>query len=143
MNEAIREVLELKGCDVETIDPHASVLDAVEQMNQLHIGALLVTDGDRPIGIFTERDVLVRVVAKRLDPETTPVGEVMTRGLVTLTADTSVVEAMMIVTDKRCRHLPVFDGARLVGLVSIGDLTSWVVRDQQRTIADLYDYICR
>src|SRR5262245_62062449 len=143
MNEAIREVLELKGSDVETIESNATVLDAVERMNEAHIGALLVVDDDRVIGIFTERDVLQRVVAKRLAPETTIVRDVMTRGLVTLTADTSVVEAMMVVTDKRCRHIPVFDGARLVGLVSIGDLTSWVVRDQQRTIADLYDYICR
>ena len=143
MNEAIRQVLAHKGGDVETIDPHTSVFDAVEQMNKRRIGALLVCDGDRPIGIFTERDVLVRVVAKRLDPETTPVGEVMTRGLVTVGAETSVVEAMMVITAKRCRHLPVFDGAELCGLVSIGDLMSWIVRDQQLTITDLYDYICR
>jgi len=143
MNEAIRQILELKGGDVETIDPHASVFEAVQQMNDARIGALLVVDGDRPIGIFTERDVLVRVVAQRLDPEITPVGEVMTRGLVTLSADTSIVEAMMVITAKRCRHIPVFDGARLCGIVSIGDLTSWLVRDQERTIADLYDYISR
>lgn len=143
MNEAIRQVLAHKGGDVETIDPHASVFDAVERMNMRRIGALLVCDGDRPIGIFTERDVLVRVVAKRLDPETTPVGEVMTHGLVTVGVETSVVEAMMVITAKRCRHLPVFEGAMLCGLVSIGDLTSWIVRDQERTISDLYDYICR
>jgi CBS domain-containing protein len=141
MNEAIRNVLELKGNDVETVSPDVTVLAAVEQMNRAKIGALLVVDGQRLIGIFTERDVLTRVVAKRLDPELVPVGEVMTRSLVTIPATMTVAEALVVVTHRRCRHLPVFEGDELCGVVSIGDLTSWIVRDQQRTITDLYDYL--
>ena len=112
-------------------------------MNQAHVGALLVTDGERPIGILTERDVLVRVIAERRDPATTLVHEVMTRTLVTVTTETSVADAMVTVTDRRCRHLPVMDGDRVCGMISIGDLTSWLVRDQQRTIDDLHDYVTR
>jgi CBS domain-containing protein len=104
---------------------------------------LLVLERGRPVGIFTERDVLVRVVAAGLDPKVTPVGEVMTRSLVAVHSETTVGEAMRIITEKRCRHLPVVDDTRLRGLISIGDLTSWLVRDHERTIADLHDYIHR
>lgn len=143
MNESIRAVLEHKGHYIETVPHYTTVLDAVERMNEVRIGALVVVEGDRVVGIFTERDVLTRVIAGRLEPATTLVSDVMTRDLLTISADASVTEAMVQVTDKRCRHLPVFDGPRLVGLVSIGDLTSWVVRDQERTITDLNDYVRR
>jgi CBS domain-containing protein len=143
MNETLAKVLETKGSDVETVSPETTVLAAVHQMNRCKIGALLVTDRGRPIGIFTERDVLVRVVAAGLDPKTTPVNEVMTRGPVVVRPEVTVSEAMLVITQRRCRHLPVIDYGELRGLISIGDLTSWVVRDQQRTIEDLYDYMNR
>jgi CBS domain-containing protein len=143
MNEAVRHVLELKGSHVETVGPGETVLAAVEQMNERRIGALLVVDDDRPIGMFTERDVLTRVVAKRLDPERVLVRQVMSRPLITIPAHFTVTEAMVVVTDRRCRHLPVIDGNQICGLVSSGDLTSWLVRDQQRAIDDLYDYMRR
>jgi CBS domain-containing protein len=143
MNAPIASVLEHKGDDVVTVLPETSVLAAVRQMNDRRIGALLVVDRQRPVGIFTERDVLVRVIAAGLDPEATPVGEVMTRNPVVIRSDLTVAEAMMVITERRCRHLPVVDGTRLRGLISIGDLTSWVVRDQQRLIDDLHDYMTR
>ncbi len=143
MNDPIAKVLEGKGSSVETVSPQTMVLTAVQQMNARKIGALLVTERDRPIGIFTERDVLVRVVAAGLDPKTTPVSEVMTRNLIAVQPDVSVGEAMLVITRRRCRHLPVMDERGLRGLISIGDLTSWVVRDQQRTIEDLHDYMTR
>jgi CBS domain-containing protein len=143
MNAPIANVLELKGNDVVTVSPETAVLGAVQQMNDRRIGALLVVERGRPVGIFTERDVLVRVVAAGLDPRTTPVGEVMTRNPVVIRSDATVSQAMVVITEKRCRHLPVLDGGRLCGLISIGDLTSWVVRDQQRTIEDLHDYVTR
>jgi len=143
MHDVIAKVLELKGSSVETVTPETTVLAAVQQMNHRKIGALLVTDRGRPIGIFTERDVLVRVVAAGLDPKTTPVNEVMTRSPVVIRSDVTVSEAMFVITQKRCRHLPVIDDSGLRGLISIGDLTSWVVRDQQRTIEDLHDYMTR
>lgn len=143
MHDVIAKVLEHKGSSVETVTPQTTVLAAVQQMNQRKIGALLVTDRGRPVGIFTERDVLVRVVAAGLDPKTTPVNEVMTRSPVVVRSDVTVSEAMFVITQKRCRHLPVIDDTGLIGLISIGDLTSWVVRDQQRTIEDLHDYMTR
>jgi len=84
MNETIEKVLAHKGDIVEAVAPDTSVLRAVERMNECHIGSLVVCDGERPIGIFTERDVLVRVVARGLDPKRTPVGEVMTRDLIAM-----------------------------------------------------------
>ncbi len=143
MNDPIVRVLELKGSDVETVTPDTTVLVAVRRMNDRRIGALLVTDNGRPVGIFSERDVLVRVVAAGRDPNTTTVDEVMTRNLVAVRPGTTVNEAMMLITQRRCRHLPVIEDSVVRGLISIGDLTSWVVRHQQRTIEDLHDYMAR
>jgi len=143
MNETIDKVLEHKGDTVEAIAPETSVLRAVERMNECHIGSLVVCDGERPIGIFTERDVLVRVVARGLDPKRTPVGEVMTRDPIAIRPDVTVTEAMMVISQRRCRHLPVVDDRGLRGLISIGDLTRWIVRNQEQTIEDLYEYLRR
>ena len=122
------------------------------------LNALYIVHGDKPLLAmeavdairakarekgFTERDVLVRVVAAGLDPQGTPVGEVMTRSPVAVRSGQTVGDAMRIITERRCRHLPVIDDNRLHGLISIGDLTSWLVRDQERTIADLHDYMNR
>jgi CBS domain-containing protein len=147
MSDRISRVLKHKGAHVETVPPETTVLAAVERMNEQRIGALLIADRYRPgqpyrpIGIVTERDILVRVIACRLDPETTSVGEVMTSDPVTIHADATVAEAMTLITERRCRHLPVVDDSGLCGLISIGDLTSWVVRDQELTIHDLHGYI--
>lgn len=143
MNAPIWRLLEHKGRTVESIAPSAMVLAAVSRMNDRHIGALLVLDGKRPVGIFTERDILVRVIARGVDPTSTPISEVMTRHLITIRSDASVTDAMRVITHERCRHLPVVDDHELRGLVSIGDLTGWLVRDHQRTIEDLEDYIRR
>ena len=143
MNDPIARVLESKGGEVETVSPDTTVLVAVQRMNDRKIGALLVTESDQPVGIFTERDVLVRVVAAGLDPDTTTVAEVMTRDPVFVRSEVTVKEAMRLSTRRRCRHLPVIDDSGLRGLISIGDLTSWVVRYQQRTIDDLHDYMSR
>jgi CBS domain-containing protein len=144
MNQAVAKILEEKGGAIETVGPQAQVIEAVQKMNERRIGSLLVIEDGRPVGIFTERDVLTRVVARRLDPNKTPVIEVMTRQLVTISPTATVHEAMRVITDTRCRHLPVIapDGS-IAGMVSIGDLTRWVVRDQQQTIDDLNDYVRR
>jgi CBS domain-containing protein len=110
-------------------------------MNDNRIGGLLVLSGGAPVGIFTERDVLVRVVAEGRDPEGTLVGEVMSANLAVVGPDTTVEEAMAICTDKRCRHLPVMDGDELLGLISSGDLTLWVTKIQSAEIQDLVRYI--
>lgn len=142
MQDRIEAVLELKGHEVEFTGLETTVRAAVDHMNERRIGALVVMDADAIVGIFTERDVLMRVVARGLDPATTRIAEVMTRDPITVTLGATVSEALVTITERRCRHLPVLDGSgALCGLISIGDLTSWIVRDQQRTIEDLHAYI--
>jgi CBS domain-containing protein len=144
MNQPVEKLLEQKkGEPLEAVSPQTTILDAIERMNRRHIGSVLVMEGDHLAGIFTERDVLTRVALRNLDPARTPVAEVMTRQPVVIGPSTTVQEAMMVVTDTRKRHLPVVQSGRVLGLVSIGDLTRWLVRDQQRTIDDLYDYVRR
>ena len=142
MDDQIVRILDRKGRDVETVPDTATVCDAVERMNARKIGAVLVGDEHgRPSGIFTERDVLVRVIACGIDPKVTPVRDVMTRDLVTVAPDTTVGDALAIVTEHKCRHLPVVDGEGVCGLISSGDLVSWIVRNQQQVIDDLHEYI--
>ena len=143
MKASLRALLEHKGRDVETVDPDTSVFVAVQRMNVRHIGALVITDEQNLVGIMTERDVLTRVVATNRDPTGTRVWEVMTRDPVIIDADATVEEALGVVSSRRCRHLPVVHQNALYGLVSAGDLTAWIVRDQRRTIDDLYDYVTR
>ncbi|MBD3872540.1 MAG: CBS domain-containing protein [Acidobacteria bacterium] len=141
MKETIDAVLADKGAKVHCVVPGATVLAAVRKMNEEHIGALLVCDGSEVLGIFTERDILCRVIDSPRDPTTTAVAEVMTTDLVAVSPDTQVEEAMAVITENRCRHLPVIDGGNLVGLVSIGDLTHWVSRHQEVHIRDLVNFI--
>jgi CBS domain-containing protein len=141
MHDRIASVLGRKGRAVECTPVHTTVYDAVAHMNAERIGALVVTDGERIVGILTERDVLTRVVTRELDPHATAVGEVMTRDPITIPATATVADALRLVHEHRCRHLPVVDGTGLCGLVSSGDLTSWLVHDQRQTIEDLHNYI--
>jgi CBS domain-containing protein len=137
----VSSVLAEKGRNVYTIERSATVAEAVRQMNEKGIGALLVTDGERPIGIFTERDVLRRVVDAGRAPALTRVAEVMTSDPVTITPDRHVEEAMAIMTSRRFRHLPVIENGRVVGIISIGDLLRWVTIHQEDHIRRMTDYI--
>jgi CBS domain-containing protein len=141
VNDTLRTLLKSKGRTVHTISPESSVLDAVRKMNHERIGALLVMKDDELVGIFTERDVLTRVVDQTRDPAATRVAEVMTGNPVVVTAAATINEAMAIVSEKRCRHLPVVDEGKLLGLVSAGDLTHWVTRGHEYHIQDLVNYI--
>jgi CBS domain-containing protein len=141
MRSPLRAVLDKKGHEVHSVGPEEPVRRAVQIMNDSGIGALLVLSGGSPIGIFTERDVLRRVVAEGRDPDQTRVGEVMTGDLAVVGPATTVEEAMAICTEKRCRHLPVMEGDELLGLVSSGDLTLWVTKVQSAEIQDLVRYI--
>lgn len=141
MERTVGSILKDKGTTVHCTEPEAVVLDAVRVMNRAGVGALLVTDDNVVVGIFTERDVLRRVVDGGLDPTTTRVAKVMTRELVTVTPTITVTEAMAVMTERRCRHLPVMEEDRLLGLVSIGDLTRATVWTQKVHIQDLVNYI--
>ncbi len=134
-------ILEEKGRGLYVTGPEATVTEAADLMCQARVGALLVMQSDMLVGIFSERDVMSRVVLVGLDPKRTRVGEVMTRNVVCVEIDVSPDEAMAIITERRMRHLPVVDGRRVVGMVSIGDLVRWAVRDREQSIEQLRDYV--
>ncbi len=141
MSDTLRTVLKSKGPAVHKVTPTATVLDAVRKMNHERIGCLLVQTKEEVVGIFTERDVLIRVVDEGRDPAETRVEDVMTHKPVAVRPSTTVEEAMAIITERRCRHLPVIEDEQLLGLISIGDLTRWMTRNQAFHIQDLVNYI--
>jgi CBS domain-containing protein len=134
-------VLAEKGRHVYTISPAATVQVAVHTMNEYGVGALLVMERGQPVGMFTERDVLRRVVELVRDPASAHVADVMTTTLTTAGPETRVEDAMAMMTTNRFRHLPILDANKLVGLVSIGDLMRWVSMNQEAHIQHLTDYI--
>lgn len=114
------------------VAPSASVLMAVRTMNEENIGAVLIMDQDGLVGIFTERDVMVRVVGYGRDPTATSVSDVMTSAVYSVEPATTVDEALRVMSDRRHRHLPVMEHGQVRGLVSMGDLSRWVIRTQQK-----------
>ncbi len=142
MDSFIDSVLEEKGSRVVTAAASATVRRAVRSMIEEGVGSLVVVDRRGVlIGIFTERDVLRRVVDIGRDPETTEVASVMRRDLVVVEPSTTVGEAMALMTEHRTRHLPVLDGGELVGLVSIGDLTRWVGLCKDELLTAFEEYV--
>jgi CBS domain-containing protein len=139
--QALDLILEEKGRELHVTAPEATVIEAVDLMCRARVGALLVMQSDMLVGIFSERDVMSRVVLVGLDPNRTCVGEVMTRNVVCVETDVSPDEAMAIITSRRLRHLPVVAGRRVVGVVSIGDLVRWAIRDREQSIEQLRDYV--
>lgn len=137
----VRHLLEAKSADIYSIAPGASVIDAVRLMAEHGIGALLVMEGARLVGIVSERDYARKVVLQGRASGDTPVSTIMTSQLVTVRPEDTVDYCMAIVTDRRIRHLPVMRGEELVGLVSIGDLVKAVIEDQQVELDQLQRYI--
>ncbi len=138
----VETILAGKGSDVFTIKPSDTVVDAARAMNERGIGGLVVVEDGRIVGIFTERDVLRRVVAQRLDAAATTIGDVMTSRVAACRIDTTVEECRDIMTRNRIRHLPVVNGDALVGIVTIGDVLAHGVSEHVTTIEFLNDYIC-
>jgi CBS domain-containing protein len=126
---------------IALVAPTVTVRDAAEIMAERHIGALLVGDGDKMVGIFTERDVLTRVVARNLDPDTTPLEAVMTKNPDTVRPDEMALNALARMRDKGYRHLPVVEDDKLVGIVSIRDLYSAVTTELESDIKEREAFI--
>lgn len=141
MNTAISSLLAAKGGALRTVPTTYTVSEAVGEMNRHRIGSVLVMNGTRLAGIFTERDALTRVIGADLDPLTTPISKVMTAGIITVTPTATVQEVMDLFAEKRCRHLPVLDEGRLVGLISIGDVSRWVASMHRAEAESLRQYI--
>ncbi len=137
----VRKILERKGHTVHSVQAEDSVLDAARLMNERRIGALVVVRGHKVIGIFTERDVLNRIVAQQRDPASAKVQDVMTTPVECVSPEASRAECRHIMREKRIRHLPVVEDERLVGIISIGDIVEDEGAAQQETIRHLYKYM--
>jgi CBS domain-containing protein len=137
----VARLLDEKGTDVWTIEPGASVFQALEVMADRAVGALVVVDDDRPVGIVSERDYARKVILLDRGSRNTPVAEIMTAELHTVTRSQTVEECMALMTDRRIRHLPVVEDGRLLGIVSIGDVVKAVIQEQAFMIEQLEGYI--
>lgn len=137
----VARLLEHKGSTVATITSDASVYDALELMAEKEIGALIVVDGDRPIGLMSERDYARKIILLKRASGQTTVGEIMSTDIVTVTPDQTTAECMELMTDNRIRHLPVVQDGRLVGVISIGDVVRAVMEEQKFMIEQLEAYI--
>lgn len=138
---SVTSILNEKSALLFTIPVNSTVETAVSEMNRQHVGSIVVKDGDTCVGIFTERDVLTRVVAGARDPKSTPLSDVMTRDFKFITPDTSVEDAMQLMTDKRVRHLPILKNDKLVGMISIGDVTRWLLKVNELEAENLRRYV--
>jgi CBS domain-containing protein len=138
---SVNDILLHKGSSVATVSGKATVHIAASQMNQHHIGALVVLDDGKVVGIFTERDILNRVVAPNRDPASTQVAEVMTSPVAFCHEATTLAECQRVMSQKRIRHLPVMEEGELRGIISTGDILAGQVASQQTTIEYLNEYL--
>lgn len=141
MQTPLSTLLKEKSSKIQTLTGEHTCYECATLLSQFGIGALLVMDGEKVQGIISERDIINKLVSKKLDAANVKVSDVMTKNVLTVTSDTTVQRAMEIITEKRFRHLPVVDNDKLVGIISIGDITRWVMLQQQQEISALTGYI--
>jgi CBS domain-containing protein len=141
--KTVGQLVEAKGARTFSIGPDARVFDALKLMAEKEIGALMVVDGGKLAGIISERDYARKVILLGKSSHDIPVRDIMTGKVITIRPGQSVEEGMALMTSKRVRHLPVMEGERLIGVVSIGDLVKEVIADQEETIKQLESYIHR
>ncbi len=141
LSESIRFIVKHKGGVIYSIAPTDSVYEAVAMMAERQVGALLVTLGDKVVGIVSERDYARKVILKGRSSKETMVSEIMSSPVIAVGPDHTVGECMKIMTDHRIRHLPVMDGEHLAAMISIGDLVNWIISEQKETIRHLEAYI--
>ena len=137
----VRQLLEAKAPEIYAIAPEAPVIEAIRLMADKRIGALLVLDGTRLVGIVSERDYARKVVLQGRSSSDTPVSTIMTADVITVRCDDTAEHCMQIVTEQRIRHLPVLQAGEVIGVVSIGDLVKAVIEDQQVELDQLQRYI--
>lgn len=138
---SIRHLLETKGRNVYTIDPEATVLDGLKELALKEVGALVVVEDGRPVGMFSERDYARKVVLQGRSSKHLCVRDIMTTPLIHVTPERSVEYCMTLMTNRRVRHLPVLVEGEMVGLVSIGDVVKSLIEDKEHTIEQLETYI--
>jgi len=138
---SISEILHHKGADVWTVEPDQTVFDAITLMSAKNIGAVPVVEGNRVIGILSERDYTRKIVLHGKSSKTTTVRDIMTSPTTTVAPTATIDECMQLVTDRRCRHLPVVKDDQIVGMISIGDLVNWTISAQNAALEQLENYI--
>ncbi len=137
----VKQLLGRKGHDVWTVDAEEPVLEAIQLMADRHVGALPVTRGGELVGVISERDYARKVILLGRSSAETPVWQIMSSPVVTVTPDQDVRECMQLMTQQRIRHLPVMQDGRMVGVISIGDLVRTVIEEQDQTIEQLERFI--
>jgi CBS domain-containing protein len=137
----VSEILKHKGTQVWTIAPDKIVFEAIQVMAEKNVGALLVMDGDRLAGIISERDYTRKIAIKGKSSRDTKVQDIISSPAISANPASTVEECMRLMTDNRVRHLPVLDGSKVIGVVSIGDLVNWTITSQKATIDQLESYI--
>lgn len=137
----ISEILDYKGGNIWTVSPEATVFEAIQLMAEKNVGALLVTEGDRLLGVLSERDYTRKVALKGKSSKELKVREILSDQVTTVTPNHTIEDCMRLMTENRIRHLPVLEGSRLKGIVSIGDLVNWTISAQTTTIRQLETYI--
>jgi len=141
MDTPVSALLERKGSVVHAVASTITIAEAVAEMNRRRIGCVVIMDDGQLAGIFTERDVLRRVVGAEVNPKTVRVAEVMTKNVHTIRAGATIEETMTIFADRHCRHLPVVEGGQLRGLISIGDISRWMAEISHAEAEHLKTYI--
>jgi len=139
----VKQLLDRKGRSVFAVDPEDPVLEAIRLMAEHHVGALLVMKGDALQGIISERDYARKVILHGRSSAETPVWQIMSSPVLTVSPSQTLQDCMRLMTEKRVRHLPVVAGGRVEGMISIGDLVKAVMEEQQQTIEQLESYIHR
>ncbi len=141
MHTTLDVLIKGKGANVVYGKPTDSVYECVLKMKHARIGGLLILENKTIVGVFTERDLMLSIVAKKRDPEKTLVSEVMNKEVICVKPTTTTEEAMFIMTEKRVRHLPVLEDSTLVGIISIGDVTKWLSSSHTKQAQDIDDLI--
>lgn len=137
----VTNILANKAKETFTISPESSVYQALEMMVEKNVSALIIMDGEQIAGIFTERDYARKVILKGKASKETPVSDIMTKDLITVTAGTSIDDCMQLMTSKYIRHLPVVEEKKLIGIISIGDVVRHIIEDQKFLIENMGNYI--
>ncbi len=137
----VKDILDSKGYLVHSVTPNTTVYAAIEQMCQKNIGGVLIVEDEMLAGIFTERDYARKLILKGKSSKETQIKELMTANPIAVSSQTSIEECMQIMSDKHIRHLPVLDGTKILGMISIGDVVTQVIQEQKSIIAHLESYI--